>query len=169
MIIRIRDTNPWPGNYSPVARRQEEVLFPTLKKLGIAFYAYSPIAGGFLTKTKQDILDGKGRFDPSTPLGGLYANLYAKPSYLEALGQWEAIAKEEGVTKAELAYRWVTFNSPLKREQGDAIIIGASSFEQLKQTLASVNKGPLSEKAVKGIDDLWKTIEKDAPLDNYNQ
>jgi aflatoxin B1 aldehyde reductase len=46
-----------------VARKQEEVLFPTLRKLGIAFYAYSPIAGGFLTKTKKDIEDGKGYVD----------------------------------------------------------------------------------------------------------
>lgn len=41
------------GNYNPVARRQETELFPTLRKLNIAFYAYSPLAGGFLTKTAK--------------------------------------------------------------------------------------------------------------------
>lgn len=62
----------YQGNYSAVTRKQEEVLFPALRKLGISFYAYSPLAGGFLTKTRQDIIDGKGRFDPSAPIGSLY-------------------------------------------------------------------------------------------------
>ena len=156
------------GNYSPVARKQEELLFPTLRKLGMAFYAYSPIAGGFLTKTKQDIQEGKGRFDPAM-LGGLYSNLYAKPALLEALGEWGDIANDEGIPKAELAYRWVTFNSPLKHENGDAIIVGASSFQQIKETLGYVKKGPLSENAVKRIDEVWQKIEHEAPLDNYNK
>lgn len=159
----------YQGNYSPVARKQEELLFPTLRKLGMSFYAYSPIAGGFLTKTKQDVEDGKGRFDTSTPIGQMYAGMYSKPSYLDALEQWESIAKDEGVTRAELAYRWVKYNSPLKPELGDAIIIGASSAQQLKETLGSINKGPLSQKAVKAIDGVWDTIKHEAPLDNYHK
>ena len=158
----------YQGNYSAVARKQEDELFPLLRKLGMSFYAYSPIAGGFLTKTKQDIQDKKGRFDSSTPLGAMYTTMYSKDSLLDALAEWEEIAKEEGVPKAELAYRWVTYNSPLKPEHGDGIIVGASSFDQLKQTLASCNKGPLSEKACKTIDEIWKKIEHEAPLDNYH-
>lgn len=57
------------GNYSPVARKQEDLLFPTLRKLGISFFAYSPIAGGFLTKTAQEIKDGKGRFNTNEAIG----------------------------------------------------------------------------------------------------
>lgn len=158
----------YQGNYSAVARKQEEVLFPTLRKLGISFYAYSPIAGGFLTKTKQDVLDGKGRFDPNTIIGQMYRDLYARPAYLEALEKWEKIAKDEGTTCADLAYRWVKYNSPLKPELGDAIIIGSSSLQQLQETLSTINKGPLSEKAVKAIDEVWETIKHEAPLDNYN-
>ncbi|KAK3686807.1 hypothetical protein LTR37_019440 [Vermiconidia calcicola] len=156
----------YQGNYGPVARKQEDLLFPTLRKLNMSFYAYSPLAGGFLTKTKQDILDGKGRFGDA--VGGLYRKLYNKPAYLECLSQWESIAKDEGMPAAELAYRWVTFNSPLKRENGDAIIFGASSFKQLDETLKYVTAGPLSENAVKRIDEVWKTIEHEAPLDNYH-
>jgi len=159
----------YQGNYSAVARKQEELLFPTLRKLNMSFYAYSPIAGGFLTKTKQDVLDGKGRFDSSTPIGQMYASMYSKPAYLEALAQWEQIAKDEGITRADLAYRWVKYNSPLKPEHGDAIIIGASSSKQLKETLDSINKGPLSEKAVKAVDQVWETIKHEAPLDNYHR
>lgn len=159
----------YQANYSAVARKQEELLFPTLRKLGMSCYAYSPIAGGFLTKTKQDVLDGKGRFDPSTPIGQMYSGMYSKPAYLSALEQWEQIAKDEGVSRADLAYRWVKYNSPLKPEHGDAIIIGASSHKQLKETLDSINKGPLSDKAAKAIDGVWETIKHEAPLDNYHR
>ena len=158
----------YQGNYSPVARRQETELFPTLRKLGIAFYAYSPLAGGFLTKTPQQVQDGAGRFDLET-FGGLYRALYMKPSYLEALAKWEAIAKEEGVARAELAYRWVRYNSPLKKEHGDAIIIGASTVEQLEQTLVGIEKGPLSKKAVEAIDQVWEEVKHEAPLDNFTR
>ena len=88
----------------------------------MSFYAYSPLAGGFLTKTKQDIADGKGRFNE----GSMYKKLYSKPAYLECLAKWESIAKDEGISAAEMGYRWVTFNSPLKREKGDLLMCQAS-------------------------------------------
>jgi len=160
----------YQGNYSPVARMQDTILFPTLRKLKIAFYAYSPLAGGFLAKTKQQIEEGKaaGRFTPGTPLGDMYIMLYCKPSYLEALSDWEKIAVDEGCSKAELAYRWVSYHSPLKPEHGDAVIFGASSAEQIVQTIQGLKKGPLKESSAKAIDAVWETVKHDAPLDNYH-
>lgn len=61
----------YQGNYSAVARKLESDLFPVLRRLNITFYAYSPIAGGFLTKTIQQVLDGAGRFSDSAPGGGM--------------------------------------------------------------------------------------------------
>jgi aflatoxin B1 aldehyde reductase len=157
----------YQGNYSAVARKQDTLLFPTLRKLKIAFYAYSPLAGGFLTKSKQQIADGAGRFGDA--LGGMYKDMYAKPAYLEALAEWEAIAQDVGCSKADLAYRWVTYNSPLKPEYGDGIIVGASTLKQLEQTMEGLKAGPLSAEAVKRIDHVWKTVEHEAPLDNYHR
>jgi aflatoxin B1 aldehyde reductase len=155
------------GNYNPVARRYDATLFPVLRELGISFYAYSPLAGGFLTKTKEQVLEGAGRFNKGHPVGAMYAHMYARPAYLEALQEWDAVSQEAGCSKAELAYRWVRFNSILKPEHGDALIVGASRLEQLDQTLAGLEKGPLSREVVERIDKLWKTIEHEAPLDNY--
>jgi len=157
----------YQGNYSAVARKQDTLLFPTLRKLNIAFYAYSPLAGGFLTKTKEQIAGGAGRFGDM--LGGMYKSMYAKPAYLEALSEWETIAKDTGCSKGDLAYRWVTYNSPLKPEQGDGVIVGASSLKQLEQTLEGLKAGPLPEEAVKKIDQIWTKIEHEAPLDNYHR
>lgn len=157
------------GADSPIARKQESLLFPTLRKLNIAFYVYSPLAGGFLTKSRSDIAAGKGRFDQSKALGQMYGSMYARPSYLDALEKWEKVAADEGVGRAELAYRWVAFNSPLKREYGDKVLYSGSSYKQVKETLDFFNRGPLSDSAVKAIDEVWKTIEHEAPLDNYHR
>jgi aflatoxin B1 aldehyde reductase len=156
----------YQGNYSPVARRQDTELLPTLRKLGISFYAYSPLAGGFLTKTKQDIADGKGRFSKEG-IGALYSGMYAKPELLESLIEWEKIASEADVSRAELAYRWVKYNSALKPEHGDGVIVGCSSTKQLKQTLEGLDRGPLPAQVVEKIDAMWETIKHVAPLDNY--
>ncbi|OCK73142.1 Aldo/keto reductase [Lepidopterella palustris CBS 459.81] len=156
------------GNYSAVARKLETLLFPTLRRLGIAFYVYSALAGGFLTKTKEQIAEGAGRFNDAAA-GGIYKRLYSKQSYLEALEEWSDIAKDEGCSKAHLAYRWVAFNSPLKKEYGDAVILGASSLKQLEQTLEGLKAGPLSDDACKRINQVWKSIEHEAPVDNYHE
>ncbi|RMZ90533.1 hypothetical protein DV736_g2233, partial [Chaetothyriales sp. CBS 134916] len=158
----------YQANYNPVARKQETILFPTLRKLGISVYIYSPIAGGFLTKTKEDIENGAGRFGKDK-LGGLYYGLYAKPSLLAILPKWAKIADDAGVSKSELAYRWVAYHSSVKQENGDAIIVGASSVNQLEQTLTGLEKGPLPEAAVKAVDEIWQEIEHEAPVDNYNK
>lgn len=158
----------YQGNYSAVARKQETLLFPTLRKLGISFYAYSPVAGGFLTKTREQVESGHGRFDPKAMAGEMYKRLYAKPTLLDALDEWGQIANDEGITRAALAYRWVKYNSPLKPEHGDAIIIGASSVEQLEETLDALTKGPLSAQAVQRIEAIWEKVEAEAPLDNMH-
>lgn len=159
----------YQGNYSAIARKQETLLFPTLRKLGISFYVYSPIAGGYLTKTRSQITGASsGRFSHDHAFSKMYHGLYNKESYLNALDIWEAAANEAGISKAELAYRWVAFNSPLNIKYGDAIIFGASKLDQVSETLRWLKAGPLPQKTVQKIDELWKTIEKDAPLDNYN-
>jgi len=157
----------YQGNYSAVARRPEAELFRTLRELGIAFYAYSPLAGGFLTKTREQILEGAGRFHRETPMGMVYTGMYVRPAYLDALAEWEAVAREAGVERAEMAYRWVRFNSPLREESGDALIFGASSLAQVEQTLGWLAKGPLGEETCRAIDGVWRKIEHVAPLDNY--
>lgn len=156
----------YQGNYSPVARRLETLRFPTLRKLGISFYAYSPLAGGFLTKTVQQIEKGVSRFRDDT-MRGVYKRIYVRPTIVKALEKWAVIAEAENTTQADLAYRWVVYNSPLKAEFGDGVIIGASSLKQVEQTLTGIGKGKLSNSAAKAIDAIWEDIKHEAPLDNF--
>ncbi len=173
-VIRVSKENDfvaptvYQGNYSAVARRQEVEPFPLLRKHGITFNAYSPLAGGFLTKTAKDFEDHIGRFDPVNPIGGRYITLYKKPAYLAALDDWDAISTESGIPKAELANRWVAYNSRLRAENGDGLIIGARNLEQLRKNLAGLKKGPLPDEVVKQIEGVWDQVKGDAGLDNFN-
>jgi aflatoxin B1 aldehyde reductase len=162
----------YQGNYSPVARLPEETLFPVLRELKLSFYAYSPLAGGLLTKTKEDLIAGKdvGRFtlDGSRAMvTDMYRTLYLKPTYLDALSEWADAAEKQGTSKADLAYRWVSYHSPLQPEQGDAIIFGSGKPEQIEQTVAGLRSGPLKPEVVKMIDEVWDKIKHEAPVDNY--
>lgn len=158
----------YQGNYNPISRHLETSLFPTLRRLGMSFYAYSPLAGGFLTKSKADIDSGVGRFNQEV-MGGLYNKLYNREGLKDALVKWNEIAEKEGVSKAELAYRWVGYNSALKEEEGDAVLFGGRNVEQVEQTAGFLlKKGKLSEEAARGIEEIWKKVEGDSPVDNYH-
>lgn len=60
------------------------------------------------------------------------------------------------------------YNSPLKAERGDGLIIGASSLEQLEQTLAGIGKGPVSDAAARAIDEIWESVKAESGLDMVN-
>jgi aflatoxin B1 aldehyde reductase len=154
----------YQGNYSAIARKFETTLFPTLRKLNMAFYAYSPLAGGFLTKTREALEQGHagGRWSKDAPSKHFQA-MFVKPSYLDVLGKWGDIAEKEGVSKALLAYRWISYHSALKPEYGDALILGASRTEQIRESVGGLKEGPLKPESAKAIDELWQLVEKDAP------
>ncbi|KAF5575610.1 aldehyde reductase [Fusarium pseudocircinatum] len=160
----------YQGNYNPVARTYEQDLIPTLRELGIAFYAYSPAAGGFLAKSKEQVLAGVGRFAKDGGLlSDLYNTLYSRPSLLDALPTWQGIARDAGCSPYDLAIRWVAFNSVLKPDYGDAVIIGPSNVERLQWTLDGVGKGPLADEIVQRIDTLWDSVKHEAPKDNISE
>jgi aflatoxin B1 aldehyde reductase len=160
----------YQGNYNPLSRKQEVELFPTLRKYGLAFYAYSPLAGGFLAKSRNDLLNGKlsGRWDPSTMFGMVYHGLYNKPVFLDVLDYWAEIAAEAKISTAELAYRWMGYHSSLSGELGDAMVVGASSIGQLKLTMQGLRRGPLSDDIVRKIQKVWEKVKDESVLDNFN-
>ncbi len=156
----------YQGLYNPVNRKCEEELLPLLRKLGISFNAYSPLAGGFLTKTKEHVVNEEGRF-AKDQFFGLYGKMYNNEPFLEAHEDWGTIADEEGVTRAELAYRWMYYHSSLKGELGDGILLGGRQI-QLEEIFESINRGKLSNQAVKRIQELWEKLQPHVKfIDNF--
>ncbi|ROW06928.1 hypothetical protein VMCG_04114 [Cytospora schulzeri] len=160
----------YQGHYSAVARRPETDLFPILRKHNISFYAYSPISGGFLAKTPEDLRQGAGgRWDPESPSGQMYHSLYVgKPATMAALAKWHEVADAEGIPAVEMAYRWVVHNSILDGSKGDGVVVGSKDAAQLRGTMEAIRKGPLSAEVQGKIDAIWKTMEHESFLDYYN-
>lgn len=156
----------YQGNYSAVARRTEDEILPTLRKHNMAFYAYSPIAGGFLSKSRAE-LAAQGRFSDDDPLAKIYNAMYNRPGLVAALDVWGQIALDEGVSRAELAYRWIVYHSMLRGDLGDAVVVGARKETQLRDTMQAMKRGPLSPGAVERIDEFWEGVKAEAWLDNY--
>ena len=98
----------YPGNLSAFARHSQKTLFPTLRRLGTSFSAYSPPAGGFLARASAAELaapetGGRSAVDLADPEGGkgglgLYRQMYSeRPALVAALRRWAEIARGGGL------------------------------------------------------------------------
>ncbi|RAH48960.1 Aldo/keto reductase [Aspergillus brunneoviolaceus CBS 621.78] len=176
-VVRLVQANDYlrptvyQGNYSAIARGAETTgLLDTLRRHGIAFYAYSPIAGGLLAKEwkcKRECHE-PGKMGPRDHAGRVLPRAVNTPVMREGLRLWGAIAREAGLPPAELAYRWVVYHSALRGAHGDAILVGARNSGQLEQTLAALRWGPLSDAVAARVGAVWSVVAEAAPLDNYN-
>ena len=114
-IRRAHATHPITAlqtEYSLWSRDAEDEVLPTVRELGIGFVAYSPLGRGFLTgqiRRPEDFPDNDyRRFHPRFT-GENFAKNIALVDRIEEL------AKEKGVTAAQLALAWVL-------AQGDDIV-----------------------------------------------
>ncbi|KAK9428988.1 NADP-dependent oxidoreductase domain-containing protein [Lipomyces doorenjongii] len=150
----------YQGVYNAIHRTVESELFPCLRYYGMAFYAFNPLAGGYLTsryhRDKQNsIIEQGSRFDPETRQGKLYRTRYWNDNMFDALDIIRAAAEKYGLTEAECALRWLMHHSVMKRELGDAVIIGASSTKHLEENLLDLEKGPLPGEVLEALDKAW--------------
>ncbi|MEK6372710.1 MAG: aldo/keto reductase [Acidobacteriota bacterium] len=117
--------------YSLWSREPEEEILPTLRELGIGFVAYSPIGRGFLSgriKSVDDLEpDDYRRNNPRFQGANFQRNL-------DLVARIEELAREKGVTPAQLAIAWVL-------AQGDDVvpIPGSRRVEHLEENAAAVD------------------------------
>ncbi|KAI0092389.1 Aldo/keto reductase [Irpex rosettiformis] len=166
-IVTICKYNGWvqptayQGIYNAIHRKVEPELFPCLRKFGISFYAFNPLGGGFFTgryHSLQESVEPGSRFDPEKTQGQGYRKRYWNETYFRALELIGTAAEKHKLTFAEVALRWISHHSLLKKEHGDAIIIGASSTKHIEQNLIDLEKEPLPEEVVKALDDAWSLV-----------
>lgn len=60
-------------------------------------------------------------------------NRYWKEPYFKAIAAIKEVADKNGLTLTEIALRWISHHSLLKREYGDAVLIGASSLKHIEE------------------------------------
>ena len=118
----------YQGIYNALHRTVEAELLPCLRNYGMGLYAFNPLAGGFLTgKISKELEVEKGsRFDEDTVFGKRYRERYCTDEHFRALEIVRVAAEKAGLTMAEVALRWMTHHSKLRREYNDAVLVGAS-------------------------------------------
>ncbi|MCJ2371032.1 aldo/keto reductase [Pseudomonas sp. RGM 3321] len=97
------------SEYSLWWREPEQEIFPTLAELGIGFVPFSPLGKGFLTGTiSADASFGSDDFRSVVPRFTQQA-LKANQNLVFLLGE---IAKQKGVTPAQIALAWLLAQAP---------------------------------------------------------
>jgi aryl-alcohol dehydrogenase-like predicted oxidoreductase len=114
-IRRARKVHPIVSlqmEYSPWSRDPESGNIQACREFNMGFMAYSPLGRGFFAgavHSDKDLSDGDGRSShPRFQSGNLERNL-------KMLADFEALAKEKGITPAQLTLAWLM-------AQGDDII-----------------------------------------------
>jgi len=151
----------YQGQYNLLCRQAEQDLLPILRKHKIAFYAYSPAACGFLSNrtTLSSVENSDSRWCRGSPLGKKYAADYFHNELFHAAEVIKEWAKLFDIPGHNAALRWITWHSQLDAELGDAIIVGASSQEQLEQNLDALEEGPLPDRLVEAIEDASSNLK----------
>lgn len=125
----------------------------------MAFYAYNPLAGGYLTDRytrETSEIEVGSRFDPERFQGRAFRRRYWNDAYFDALEGLRMVAKRVDLSEAECALRWLVHHSKLDGGMGDVIIVGASSVGHLESNLVDLEKGVLPEEVVRVLDEGWE-------------
>lgn len=149
------------GVYNPLTRRAEAELNDCLNYYGLRFYAYNPMCGGLLTgrygSYTEAPTDGRFTHRPN------YRGRYWKKSFFDGLNIIRKACEKHGMSTVEATYRWLAYHSMLSGERGDAILIGASKLNHLKQNMDSIKAGPLPDEIVQAFETAWTVAKKNSP------
>jgi len=161
------ERNGWPkpqvyqGLYNGISRNVEHELIPALRRLGMSFYAYNPLAGGILTGKYRDFQSNPtpGRFTVRPN----YRERYWKEPVFEALEQLLDVCDQVDIPLSEAAFRWLVHHSQLHSEYGDGILIGASSVVQVETNIKSLDQPELPATVVSVFNNAWELVRMGSP------
>jgi len=139
--------------YSLLNRLFEVGLSEVSMREQIGLLAYSPLGFGVLSgKYLTEIPPRKAR----VTLFPNY-NRYSGEKAVKATEKYAKLAKEHGLSMAQMALAFVNTRPFLTSN-----IIGATSMEQLKENIKSIEVN-LSDEVLEGIEEIHKTIPNPAP------
>jgi len=119
------------NHYNLIYREEEREMLPLCREEGIGVIPWSPLARGFLAgnRTKQDHGETiRAKTDD-------YAQkLYYQPSDFTVVDRVTEVARQHGVSNAQVALAWVAAQPGIT-----APIIGASKIGQLDEAIAALD------------------------------
>ncbi len=132
----------------------EREFLPLYASIGLGTTTWSPLASGVLTgKYRDGIPEGSRMAVPEYDWLREEFESEEGRAQVRKAAELEGVAKELGISQAQLAVAWC-----LKNPHVSTVILGASRPEQLSENLAALEKLPLL------TEDVMKRIEK--VLDN---
>ncbi|KAI3393060.1 hypothetical protein diail_4768 [Diaporthe ilicicola] len=148
----------YQGEYNALVRDDEADLIPLLRQHNCAYYAYSPLAGGFLTGKVTFATDAESELHRTRFHGASifkpYAERYDTKRMHDAIRALKKVCDEEGVSLQEASLRWLVWHSKLV--EGDAVILGASKEAQLKSNVEDARRGPLGDRVKEAVEGLLR-------------
>jgi L-glyceraldehyde 3-phosphate reductase len=130
-------------SYSMLNRWIEGGLLDTLEQVGAGCIAFSPLAQGMLT---DKYLDGIPEGSRASQQKSLSPDLLTDES-LAHVRTLNEIAKQRGQTLAQMALAWT-----LRDPRVTSALIGASSVEQLEDSLGALDRPDFSDDELAAID-----------------
>ncbi|TQN30901.1 L-glyceraldehyde 3-phosphate reductase [Haloactinospora alba] len=131
-------------SYSMVNRWiEDQNLLGTLDDQGMGCIAFSPLAQGLLTDKYLGGIPPNSR----ARVGKAFSTDWLSGENLDRVRALDGIARGRGQTLAQLALTWA-----MRDERVTSVLIGASSVEQLEDSVAAVHGPALSEDELADID-----------------
>lgn len=96
-----------------------------------------------------------------------FAQAFDRPVLHDAIRKLKKVADKYGLTLAEVSLRWLMHHSVLG--DGDAIIFGAKTLDQLERNVLETRKGPLEGEVLAAVEGLWGDITKADTTDTGNK
>ena len=169
----------YQGMYNAITRDVERELFKCLVDLDMAFYVYNPLAGGLLSgkyntpDSLPESLPDRGRFSYHKS----YPERYWKNDNHRAVAGIGKACLENDIPVLDAALGWLLHHSALvttanwqvvdanasvtnacvktPASESNAVILGASSLQQLQQNQKACARGPLPDAIVDAVDEAW--------------
>ena len=134
----------YQGRYSMLVREPEsQGILNAVKENGSGFVAFSPLAQGLLTNRYLNGIPADSRI----ARGGFLKKEALTPEVLSKIQALNERAAMRGQSLAEMALAWL-----LKNETVTSVIVGASSVEQLGDSLKTLNHLSFEEEELRAIE-----------------
>lgn len=140
--------------YNLVNRTYEIGLSEIGIRENVGLLAYSPLAGGLLS---EKYLQGNRPDGARFTLWPNYFTRYAHPNTMKAVEKYATLAKEHGLSLAQMSLAFIN-----SRDFLTANIIGATTMLQLKENIDAVDV-VLSEEVIKEIQKIHTEFPNPAP------
>ncbi len=135
-------------SYSMLNRWVEESLLSTLDELGVGTICFSPLAQGMLSDKYLGKIPEDSR---AARKGSSLSQQMLTKENIENIKSLNTIAQERGQSLAQMALAWC-----MRRKEITSVLIGASSPEQIKENVATLENLSFSDEELKRIDSFAK-------------